>query len=66
MSGEATSATETNPSSGAYGCFQVTPSTRDLYNCDLSSMDGQFACMEAICAEQGNGAWSASGATPCG
>jgi hypothetical protein len=66
MAAEASSPTATNPTSGAYGCFQVLPSTSKALGCDLSTMAGQFACKDEICATSGNGAWSASGATPCG
>jgi hypothetical protein len=54
-----------NPASGATGCYQVIPSTAAAHNCDLSTPAGQDACAAAICATQGNAAWSASGATPC-
>lgn len=63
MAGEASSPTATNSLSGAYGCFQVIPSTAEAFDCDLSTMAGQYSCMEAICAGQGNDAWEA--ANPC-
>lgn len=55
-----------NPSSGATGCYQILPSTAANYGCSLSTPGGQDACMESICADVGNSAWTASGATPCG
>lgn len=54
-----------NPSSGATGCYQIIPSTAAAYDCDLSTPAGQDSCAAAICAGQGSGAWSSSGANPC-
>jgi hypothetical protein len=47
-----------NPSSGAYGAYQVMPSTAAAYGCDLSTPGGQDACAAEIWAKQGRGAWS--------
>jgi hypothetical protein len=64
MAGESSSPTATNPSSGAYGCFQVIPSTAAAHDCDLSSLAGQYECAGRICETSGDGAWVA--ADPCG
>ena len=64
MAAEADSPTDVNPTSGAAGCYQVIPSTAAAMGdacADVNSPD----CLAAICASQGNGAWAASGATPC-
>jgi len=47
-----------NPSSGAYGAYQIMPSTAAAYGCDLSTPRGQDACAARIWARQGPGAWS--------
>jgi hypothetical protein len=65
MAAEATSPTAVNPSSGAMGCYQVLPSTAAAMGAACSDVNSS-SCVAAICAAQGNGAWSASGATPCG
>jgi hypothetical protein len=55
-----------NPTSGAYGCYQVIPSTWEAHCSDLGrDPAGQDACAARICAAQGSGAWAASGANPC-
>lgn len=65
MSSEASSPTDVNPSSGAAGCYQVLPSTAAAMGSACSDVNAP-SCVAAICAAQGNGAWSSSGATPCG
>jgi hypothetical protein len=62
MAGEASSPTAVNPESGAAGCFQVIPSTRDAMGAACSDINS-ITCEQAICAAQGNGAWDA--ANPC-
>lgn len=49
--------TARNPSSGAYGAYQIIPSTARAFNCDLSTPGGQDACAAKIWAGQGRGAW---------
>lgn len=64
MSGEASSPTAVNPSSGASGCYQVTPGTAAAEGAACSDVNAT-SCVAAICADQGNYAWSSSGARPC-
>lgn len=47
-----------NPSSGAYGAYQIMPSTASAYGCDLSTPAGQDACAAEIYADVGSSAWS--------
>jgi hypothetical protein len=63
MAAEASSPSAVNPSSGAAGCYQVTPGTQAAYP-ECSDVNSS-SCVAAICADAGNAAWSASGATPC-
>lgn len=65
MAAEASSPTAVNPTSGAAGCYQVLPSTAAAMGSACADVNAS-SCVAAICASQGNGAWSASGATPCG
>lgn len=65
MAAEASSPTDVNPTSGASGCYQVLPSTAAAMGAACSDVNAA-SCVSAICAAQGNGAWAASGATPCG
>lgn len=46
-----------NPSSGAYGKYQILPSTSASYGCDMSSPAGQDACAAEIYAAEGGSAW---------
>lgn len=62
MSGEASSPTDVNSSSGAEGCFQVIPSTAASMGAACDDVNA-LSCMQAICAAQGNDAWDA--ADPC-
>lgn len=64
MAGEASSPSAVNPSSGAAGCYQVLPSTAAAMGSACSDVNAD-SCVAAICASAGNGAWAASGATPC-
>jgi hypothetical protein len=64
MAGEASSPDAVNPSSGAAGCYQVLPSTAAAMGSACSDVNSS-SCVAAICASSGNGAWAASGATPC-
>lgn len=64
MSGEASSPSAVNPSSGASGCYQVLPSTAANYGSACADVNAS-SCVAAICASEGNYAWKASGATPC-
>lgn len=64
MAGEASSPDAVNPTSGASGCYQVIPSTAAAMGPACADVNAA-SCVAAICAEQGNGAWSASGAAPC-
>jgi hypothetical protein len=50
--------TAVNPSSGAYGKWQILPSTSAAYGCDMSSPAGQDACAASIYADVGSSAWS--------
>lgn len=65
MAAEASSPDAVNPTSGASGCYQVLPSTAAAMGAACADVNAP-SCVAAICASQGNGAWSASGATPCG
>ncbi len=56
-----TGAGNTNPSSGATGRYQITPSTAAAYGCSLGTPAGQDACAQAIYARQGAGAWVGCG-----
>lgn len=47
-----------NPTSGAYGAYQVLPSTASAYGCDLSTPAGQDACAAEIYAAEGASPWS--------
>jgi len=47
-----------NPSSGAYGAYQIMPSTASAYGCDLGTPAGQDACAAEIYADVGASAWS--------
>jgi hypothetical protein len=47
-----------NPSSGAYGAYQILPSTSAAYGCDMSSPAGQDACAAEIYAAEGSSPWS--------
>lgn len=49
--------TAVNPSSGAYGRWQILPSTASSYGCDLSSPAGQDACASEIYSDVGASAW---------
>lgn len=64
MAGEASSPDAVNPSSGAAGCYQVLPSTAAAHGSACADVNST-SCVAAICESSGNGAWSASGATPC-
>lgn len=64
MAGEATSPTAVNASSGARGCYQVTPGTAAAMGSACSDVNST-SCVAAICAAQGNSAWASSGSTPC-
>lgn len=46
-----------NPSSGAYGAYQILPSTSAAYGCDMSTPAGQDACAAEIYADVGTSAW---------
>ena len=46
-----------NPSSGAYGAYQILPSTSAAYGCDMSTPAGQDECAAKVWAGQGRGAW---------
>lgn len=46
-----------NPS-GAYGAYQIMPSTAASYGCDLSTPAGQDACAAEIYATEGASPWS--------
>lgn len=46
-----------NPSSGAYGAYQIMPSTSAAYGCDMGSAAGQDACAAEIYADVGGSAW---------
>jgi hypothetical protein len=47
-----------NPSSGAYGKWQILPSTSSAYGCDMSSPAGQDACAAEIYSDVGSSAWA--------
>ena len=46
-----------NPSSGAYGAYQILPSTAAAYGCDMSTPGGQDICAAKVWVGQGRGAW---------
>ncbi len=46
-----------NPSSGAYGRYQIIPSTAAAYGCNLSTPGGQDACAAEIWRNDGASAW---------
>lgn len=46
-----------NPSSGAYGAYQILPSTSAALGCDMSSPAGQDECAKRVWNTQGRGAW---------
>lgn len=50
--------TAVNQSSGAYGAYQILPSTAAAHGCDLSTAGGQDQCAAKIWATEGRGAWS--------
>lgn len=56
-----TGASNTNPSSGATGRYQITPGTAAAYGCNLSTPAGQDSCAQTIYAHQGAGAWVGCG-----
>lgn len=64
MSGEASSPTAVNASSGASGCYQVLPSTAAAMGPACADVNAT-SCVAAICASAGNAAWASSGSTPC-
>lgn len=64
MAGEASTPDAVNGSSGASGCYQVTPGTAAAMGSACADVNAS-SCVAAICAAQGNAAWSSSGATPC-
>jgi hypothetical protein len=56
-----TGASNTNPSSGATGRYQILPSTAAAYGCNLATPAGQDACAQVIYQHQGAGAWVGCG-----
>jgi hypothetical protein len=56
-----TGPSNTNPSSGATGRYQILPSTAAAYGCSLATPAGQDACAQTIYAHQGAGAWVGCG-----
>lgn len=50
-----------NPQSGAYGAYQVLPSTARAFGCNLSTPAGQDRCAAKIWAVQGPSAWVCAG-----
>ena len=56
-----TGASNTNPSSGATGRYQILPSTAAAYGCNLSTPAGQDACAQVIYEHQGASAWVGCG-----
>jgi hypothetical protein len=56
-----TGASNTNPSSGATGRYQILPSTAAGYGCNLSTPAGQDACAQTIYSHQGASAWVGCG-----
>ena len=56
-----TGASNTNPTSGATGRYQILPSTASAYGCNLSTPAGQDACAQTIYEHQGAGAWVGCG-----
>lgn len=53
--------TAVNPTSGAYGRYQILASTAQAYGCNLSTDAGQTACAETVYQHQGAGAWVGCG-----
>jgi plasmid stability protein len=49
--------TAVNPSSGAYGKWQILPSTAAAHGCSLATPAGQNECAARIYATEGRGAW---------
>lgn len=49
--------TAVNPSSGAYGAYQILPSTSASLGCDMATPAGQDQCAAKVWATQGRGAW---------
>jgi hypothetical protein len=56
-----TGASNTNPSSGATGRYQILPSTAAAYGCSLATPAGQDACAATIYRNQGASAWVGCG-----
>jgi hypothetical protein len=56
-----TGPSNTNPSSGATGRYQILPSTAAAYGCSLATPGGQDACAQTIYEHQGAGAWVGCG-----
>lgn len=56
-----TGPSNTNPSSGATGRYQILPSTAAAYGCSLATPAGQDACAQTIYDHQGAGAWVGCG-----
>jgi hypothetical protein len=56
-----TGPSNTNPSSGATGRYQILPSTAAAYGCSLATPAGQDACAQTIYSHQGAGAWVGCG-----
>ncbi len=56
-----TGPSNTNPSSGATGRYQILPSTAAAYGCSLTTPAGQDACAQTIYEHQGAGAWVGCG-----
>jgi transglycosylase-like protein len=50
-----------NPGSGAYGAYQILPSTAKAHDCDLSTPRGQDSCAAKIWSRQGSSAWVCAG-----
>lgn len=46
-----------NPSSGAYGAYQILPSTSAGLGCNMATPAGQDECARRVWATQGRGAW---------
>jgi hypothetical protein len=46
-----------NPSSGAYGKYQIMPSTAAGYGCDLATPAGQDQCASEIYSREGSSPW---------
>jgi hypothetical protein len=56
-----TGPSNTNPTSGATGRYQILPSTAAAYGCSLATPAGQDACAQTIYNNQGAGAWVGCG-----